>query len=132
MAPQSAARAGFCLPHCEIVHSHGSFHEAVTVAPQIAPSMTPLRRSSEASDKPFRGEPTMIVPFACRVSSVIELSTEDLCRPNCPRCGNILLVAEQSRFNMRGRIDHGWSCDDCGYEFITSIRLASERDLATS
>jgi RNase P subunit RPR2 len=72
----------------------------------------------------------MIVPSACRASSVMELSPENLRRPNCPRCGNILLVAEQSRFNMRGRIDHVWYCDDCGYEFIMSIRLASERDLA--
>jgi hypothetical protein len=47
----------------------------------------------------------------------------NLGRPNCPRCGSILLMAEESRFNVRGRIDHAWSCDDCGNAFVTSIRL---------
>jgi hypothetical protein len=46
-------------------------------------------------------------------------------RPNCPRCGSMLLMAEESRFNIRGRIDHAWSCDDCGNAFVTSIRLLS-------
>jgi len=49
--------------------------------------------------------------------------TCDLGRPNCPRCGNVLLVAEESLFNVGGRIDHAWSCDDCGNEFMTSICL---------
>jgi hypothetical protein len=52
---------------------------------------------------------------------------ESLRRPNCPRCGSILLVAEESRFdanvaNAPGRIDHHWACD-CGNRFVTSIRL---------
>jgi hypothetical protein len=37
----------------------------------------------------------------------------------------MLLMAEKSRFNIRGRIDHAWSCDECGNEFVTSIRLLS-------
>lgn len=51
------------------------------------------------------------------------LAKGDLGRPKCPRCGTVLLFAEQSRFNVRGRIDHIWSCDDCGNEFVTSIVL---------
>jgi transposase-like protein len=51
-------------------------------------------------------------------------STDKLSRPKCPRCGSVLLVAEESRFNARGRIDHTWSCDDCGNEFVTSIKLS--------
>jgi hypothetical protein len=35
----------------------------------------------------------------------------------------LLLVAEQSRFNLAGRIDHFWACDDCGTEFATSIEV---------
>jgi hypothetical protein len=54
-----------------------------------------------------------------------ELEPPSLRRPNCPRCGSILLMAEESRFNVRGRIDHAWSCDDCGNAFVTSIRLLS-------
>jgi len=45
-------------------------------------------------------------------------------RPNCPDCGSPLLVAEKSRFNLAGRIDHLWACDDCGAEFETSIQVA--------
>ena len=41
-------------------------------------------------------------------------------RPDCPYCGSRLLVAEQSRFNLTGRIDHFWACDVCGTEFETS------------
>ena len=51
------------------------------------------------------------------------LAAQNLRRPNCPRCGSVLLIAEQSHFNVRGRIDHAWSCDDCGEAFVTSIRL---------
>jgi hypothetical protein len=35
----------------------------------------------------------------------------------------MLLVAEVSEFDTKGRIRHSWSCDDCGHEFQTSIRL---------
>jgi DNA-directed RNA polymerase subunit RPC12/RpoP len=44
-------------------------------------------------------------------------------RPNCPHCGRRLLVAEQSRFNVTGRIDNFWACDDCGAQFATSIEV---------
>jgi len=47
-------------------------------------------------------------------------------RPNCPRCGSRLLVAEHSRFNLAGRIDHVWACDDCGTEFETSIDVTHQ------
>ncbi len=72
----------------------------------------------------------MIVQSACQASSPRFLANENLSRPNCPRCGSVVLVAEQSRFsanasNATGRIDHDWSCDDCGNLFATSIRLYS-------
>jgi DNA-directed RNA polymerase subunit RPC12/RpoP len=44
-------------------------------------------------------------------------------RPKCPRCGDKVLVAERSRFDLAGRIEHIWSCDDCGKQFLTSISL---------
>jgi RNase P subunit RPR2 len=66
----------------------------------------------------------MTVQSACLAFSTCGgRAIEKLGRPNCPRCGSILLMAEESRFNIRGRIDHAWSCDDCGNEFVTSIRL---------
>jgi RNase P subunit RPR2 len=65
----------------------------------------------------------MTVPSARVAFSTRSRVTQNLGRPNCPRCGTVLLMAEASRFNLRGRIDHAWSCDDCGNEFVTSIRL---------
>jgi transposase-like protein len=56
--------------------------------------------------------------------SAPEPVTHDFCRPKCPRCGSILLIAEESAFNLRGRIRHAWACDDCSYEFVTSIPLS--------
>ena len=49
--------------------------------------------------------------------------SESLRRPPCPRCGSMLLLAEQSAFSAKGRICHSWSCDECGNTFVTSIRL---------
>jgi predicted RNA-binding Zn-ribbon protein involved in translation (DUF1610 family) len=66
---------------------------------------------------------TMIVQSAYQNASCRVVATEDLSRPNCPDCGSVLLIAEESRFNLRGRIDHAWSCDHCGSAFVTSIRL---------
>jgi predicted RNA-binding Zn-ribbon protein involved in translation (DUF1610 family) len=65
----------------------------------------------------------MIVQSACQAPTARVLASENFSRPPCPRCGSKLLIAEDSRFNARGRIDHDWSCDDCGNEFGTSIRL---------
>jgi predicted RNA-binding Zn-ribbon protein involved in translation (DUF1610 family) len=65
----------------------------------------------------------MIDQSVCQSASTRVLATEDLSRPNCPDCGSVLLIAEESRFNLRGRIDHAWSCDGCGSAFVTSIRL---------
>ena len=77
----------------------------------------------------------MIVQSVCQSASTRVLATQvlatqvfatkDLSRPKCPDCGSILLFAEESRFNLRGRIVHAWSCDACGTAFVTSIRLGS-------
>ena len=66
----------------------------------------------------------MTVQSACLAVSTQGQGPENFGRPKCPRCGIVLLIAEESRFNIRGRIDHAWSCDDCGNEFMTSIRLS--------
>ncbi len=65
----------------------------------------------------------MTVQSACLAFATRDRVTKSLGRPNCPQCGSMLLMAEESRFNIRGRIDHTWSCDECGNEFVTSIRL---------
>jgi transposase-like protein len=66
----------------------------------------------------------MMVQSACQEAATIRAhAAAKLSRPKCPRCGSILLVAEESRFNAKGRIDHSWSCDHCGKLFVTTVRL---------
>jgi hypothetical protein len=62
----------------------------------------------------------MTVQFACDAPKP---ATYDFSRPKCPRCGSVLLIAEESAFNLRGRIRHAWSCDECAHEFVTSITV---------
>jgi hypothetical protein len=46
-------------------------------------------------------------------------------RPACPRCGDTPLAPEVSELGARGLIRHSWSCDSCGHEFLTAVRLFS-------
>jgi hypothetical protein len=69
----------------------------------------------------------MLVQSACQSESEVPpprlLAAERLRRPKCPRCGGVLFIAEESWFDVKGRIDHAWSCDNCGHAFVTSIRV---------
>jgi transposase-like protein len=62
----------------------------------------------------------MSIQLAC---NTYETVMQDFGRPKCPRCGSVLLIAEESQFNLRGRIRNTWTCDDCAHEFVTSITL---------
>jgi len=62
----------------------------------------------------------MSIQLACNVQEAV---THDLGRPKCPRCGSVLLIAEESEFDVKGHIRHIWSCDDCAHKFVTSIAL---------
>ena len=55
-------------------------------------------------------------------------ATVDFGRPKCPLCGNVPFVAEETQFNLKGRIRHSWSCDECGHVFATSIVLRPHWD----
>jgi hypothetical protein len=65
----------------------------------------------------------MTIRAACLAFPTRGRSAENFGRPKCPRCGCILLIAEAARFNAQGHVDHAWSCDDCGNEFVTSVCL---------
>jgi len=67
----------------------------------------------------------MIIRATCETTTCeTKLPLGDFGRPKCPACGSILLMAEESEFDLDGRrIRHAWSCDDCGHEFVTSITL---------
>lgn len=60
----------------------------------------------------------LTVQVACPAPRLDHLS-----RPNCPRCGSVVHLAERSAFNLNGCIRHSWACDECGEEFATSISV---------
>jgi hypothetical protein len=66
----------------------------------------------------------MNIHTACPLACGTHLS-----RPNCPHCGSLLLIAEQSAFNPDGNISHSWLCDECGEEFTTSVRVLPRKSL---
>jgi ribosomal protein S27AE len=67
----------------------------------------------------------MNAQFACNAfePGIRDFGRLALGRPKCPRCGNPALIAEESAFNLKGRIRHVWSCDDCAHQFVTSITV---------
>lgn len=44
--------------------------------------------------------------------------------PTCPRCNDMLFAAAASEHVSDKHVRHVWSCDSCGHEFTTSVRLA--------
>jgi len=46
-------------------------------------------------------------------------------RPSCPKCGALCVAPEASAFVDQVAIRNEWSCDECDYEFQTSIKLTS-------
>jgi ribosomal protein L37AE/L43A len=43
--------------------------------------------------------------------------------PSCPNCNDLLFAPAASEFVSKTRVRHIWSCDECGHEFSTSVRL---------
>ena len=43
--------------------------------------------------------------------------------PSCPNCNDLLFAPAASEFISKTRVRHIWSCDACGHEFSTSVRL---------
>jgi transcription elongation factor Elf1 len=43
--------------------------------------------------------------------------------PSCPNCNDLLFAPAESGFVSKTRVRHVWSCDTCGHEFSTSVRL---------
>lgn len=43
--------------------------------------------------------------------------------PACPRCNDVLIAAAASEHVSEKQVRHLWSCDSCGHEFATSVRL---------
>lgn len=43
----------------------------------------------------------------------------------CTHCDEWVVAPEASEFMGNGKIRHIWSCDSCGHQFETTVRLAS-------
>jgi ribosomal protein L37AE/L43A len=45
----------------------------------------------------------------------------------CPHCSEMAVAPEASEFMGEGKVRHIWSCDACGHEFETAVRLAAKQ-----
>jgi hypothetical protein len=52
-----------------------------------------------------------------------ELDAGRLVRPDCPQCGDRLFASSVSVHVNENDIRHWWTCDSCGHEFMTTVRL---------
>lgn len=44
--------------------------------------------------------------------------------PSCPKCHDLLCAPAASEFVSKEHVRHQWSCETCGHEFATSVRLS--------
>lgn len=51
-------------------------------------------------------------------------------RPTCTVCADSMVAAEASALDREGVVSHLWTCDTCGYGFVTEHRIADEPELA--
>ena len=53
--------------------------------------------------------------------------------PSCPNCNDLVFAPAASEFVSKTRVRHIWSCEACGHQFFTSVRLFFDsRDRALS
>ena len=46
-------------------------------------------------------------------------------RPQCPHCHDLLFAPAVSVHVSERDVRHWWSCDNCGHEFMTSVKVAA-------
>ena len=81
-----------------------------------------------------RGESAEEVPMTVQPETQSGVTMRRFAFPTCPICNDVLCAAAASEFVSARQIRHQWSCDTCGHEFSTSVRLSfhSERAAALS
>jgi ribosomal protein L37AE/L43A len=55
------------------------------------------------------------------------VASQRIALPSCPNCDDLLFAPAASEFVSKSRVRHTWSCDACGHEFSTSVRLSFAR-----
>jgi len=53
----------------------------------------------------------------------VPVASRRIALPSCPNCNDLLFAPAASEFVSKTRVRHIWSCDTCGHEFSTSVRL---------
>ena len=61
----------------------------------------------------------MTAPAEAHVASV----ASRFALPACPKCNDLQLAPTASEFVSKGKVRHYWSCEACGHEFSTSVKL---------
>ena len=54
-------------------------------------------------------------------------STFRRARPHCPNCDDMVIAPAVSVHVHPDDIRHWWSCEACGYEFMTAVTVANMR-----
>jgi ribosomal protein L37AE/L43A len=57
----------------------------------------------------------------------VSVASRRIALPSCPHCNDLLFAPAASEFVSRTSVRHIWSCDTCGHEFSTSVRLFFSR-----
>jgi transcription elongation factor Elf1 len=51
------------------------------------------------------------------------IASRRIALPSCPHCNDLVFAPAASEFVSKTRVRHIWSCEACGHEFSTSVRL---------
>jgi len=57
----------------------------------------------------------------------VPVASRRLALPSCPKCNDLLFAPAASEFISKTQVRHAWSCDACGHQFTTSVRLFLDR-----
>ena len=77
-------------------------------------------------------------PEEVTMSAVAEVSSKPRStprgsdRPVCQVCADTMVVAEASAFLSDNVVSHLWSCETCGYGFVTKHSLKSRNELSAA
>jgi RNase P subunit RPR2 len=52
------------------------------------------------------------------------------CQASCPKCKETLFAPTTSEYIDENHVRHVWSCDGCGHEFRTSVRVLARNSQA--
>ena len=65
-------------------------------------------------------EASMTAPAEAHMASV---ASQRIDLPACPECNDLQLAPAASEFVSKSQVRHFWSCEACGHEFSTSVKL---------